>query len=235
MAMNLGGFEKYSFIDYPGCISSVVFTMGCNFHCPYCHNPELVRPAGNGPASPVSEDDILSFLEKRRKYVDGVVITGGEPLLHPGLPEFCRKIKALGLLVKIDTNGSNPDMLADLIPSGLVDYLAMDIKTDPDRYVPLITDGIDPGRIRKSIATVIGSGLPHEFRTTCVQPIVDEAAMHVIAGLVQGASLYALQAFRNEKVLDPAFFQQHPVQMPVAALEAFKSILDPSVKQCIIR
>ena len=233
--MNIGGFEKYSFIDYPGCISSVVFTRGCNFHCPYCHNPELVRPVEGESAASFSPEDILSFFEKRRKFIDGVVITGGEPFLQPHLPAFCRKIKSIGLSVKIDTNGSMPEMLSDLIQSRLVDYIAMDIKTDPDRYSPVIARDMDPMRIKSAVKVILASGLPHEFRTTCVTPIVDEAAFHVIAELVRGASLYALQIPRCEKVLEPSFFAQHPQHTSAAGLDEFVSILSPSVHQCIIR
>ncbi len=233
--MNIGGFEKYSFIDFPGCISSVVFTRGCNFCCPYCHNPELVKPGGDAPAAAVSEEDVLTFLEKRRKYIDGVVITGGEPFLQPDLTEFCQKLKMLGFSIKIDTNGSMPGMLFDLIRDGLADYIAMDVKTDPDRYVPLIAREVDPERICRSIEIIIGAGLPHEFRTTCVRPIVDEPAIRVIADLLRGASLHALQKPRNEKVLAPAFFEQNQWQFSDAELDAFQSILSQRVQRCIIR
>ncbi len=233
--MKIGGFEKYSFIDFPGCISSVVFTRGCNFHCPYCHNPDLVRPAGDDPAASVSEDDILAYLEKRRKYIDGVVVTGGEPFLQPDLPDFCRKIKALGLSVKIDTNGSMPERLTALIDDGLADYIAMDVKTAPDRYVPLLATDINPESIRKSIEIILASGLPHEFRTTCIKPIVDEAAFHVIAGLVDGAALYALQVPRAENVLDPSFFSRHQWMVSDDELHAFRRILSGAVDDCIVR
>lgn len=235
--MNIGGFEKYSFIDYPGLISSVVFTAGCNFHCPYCHNPELVRPAGeNSQAGPVSDVDILAFLEKRRKYVDGVVITGGEPTLQADLADWCRKIKALGMAVKLDTNGSFPRVLASLIGQGLVDYIAMDIKTDPARYEPYIATGIDPRQIEKSIEIVKSAGLPHEFRTTCVKPVIDKPAVQVIAELARGAGLYALQKpVISGKLLNPGFFNSHQRAFSDAELQSFQSILSDSVKQCIIR
>ncbi|MFO8111711.1 MAG: anaerobic ribonucleoside-triphosphate reductase activating protein [Desulfosalsimonadaceae bacterium] len=233
--MNIGGFEKYSFIDFPGCISSVVFTRGCNFCCPYCHNPELVQPGCEVQDAAVSEEDVLSFLEKRRKYVDGVVITGGEPFLQPDLPEFCQQLKMLGFSIKIDTNGSRPEMLAEVIRDGLADYIAMDVKTDPERYAPLIARELDPERIRRSIEIIIGAGLPHEFRTTCVRPIVDEPAVRVIAEMLRGASLHALQKPRSEKVLDPAFFEQNQWQFSDAELDAFQSILSQSVHRCIIR
>jgi pyruvate formate lyase activating enzyme len=233
--MNIGGFEKYSFIDYPGCISSVVFTVGCNFHCPYCHNPELVRPGSNGPAGRLSQSDILAFLEKRRKYLDGVVITGGEPTLQPDLQQFCREVKSLGLSVKLDTNGSNPSALAALVSGGLVDYIAMDIKTDPDHYVPLISHDINPQYIKDSIRIILESGLPHEFRTTCVIPMVDSSSIRAIARLVQGADLYALQKPHFDKILDSSFFSGDHRACLDEEMLAFQQILSASVKKCMIR
>jgi pyruvate formate lyase activating enzyme len=233
--MNIGGFEKYSFIDYPGCISSVVFTVGCNFHCPYCHNPELVRPGSNGPAGPFSQRDILVFLEKRRKYIDGVVITGGEPTLQPDLQQFCREVKSLGLQVKLDTNGSNPSALAALLSGDLVDYIAMDIKTDPEHYVPLISHDIDPQRIKDSIRIILESGIPHEFRTTCVTPIVDTSSIRMIARLVQGADRYALQNPHFDKILDSSFFSGEHRACLDEEMDTFRQILSVVVKKCIIR
>lgn len=237
--MKIGGFEKYSFIDYPGFISSVIFTRGCNFHCPYCHNPELVnlgKPASSDKMPTLTE--IFSFLAKRKKYIEGVVITGGEPALHPDLPDLCHEIKKRGFFLKIDTNGSFPGVISDLLKKGLVDYVAMDIKTDPERYAPVISSGINPADIRKSIELILASGLPHEFRTTCIKPVVDLRAFRSIAKIVKGAFLYALQMPRitlNAKVLDLSFFDQNVFAVDDLELEAFRSILSPSVGSCIIR
>ena len=232
--MKIGGFEKYSFIDYPDCIGSVVFTSGCNFHCPYCHNPGLVRPDKHSRQELSDENAIFSFLKKRKKYIDGIVITGGEPTLQADLPEFCRKIRDIGLLVKLDTNGSMPGVIEGLLQRGLVDYVAMDIKTSPDRYNNAICD-IDPCVIENSIELLLGSSLPFEFRTTCVKPIVDEDAIQQIAGLVRGAPLYVIQRPQLKKVLDPSFFDQQHRMITEAEIKSFKTILSSFVKKCIDR
>ena len=237
--MNIGGFEKYSFIDYPGLISSVIFTAGCNFHCPYCHNPELVgKGCGTLPAASVSLDAIFSFLERRKKFVEGVVISGGEPTLQKGLAELCRELQRMGLLVKLDTNGSLPGVLADLLNRGLIDYIAMDIKTDPDRYSPIISSDAVAANIHDSINLVLSSGVPHEFRTTCVHPVVDLNAFRAIARIVRGAFLYALQVPRignGKDILDFSFFNRSGSVSGDAELQGFRTVLSASVESCIIR
>lgn len=245
-AMRIGGFEKNSLIDFPGLISSVVFTRGCNFRCPYCHNPELVDPAGDvsprfsdtaftnvpGMVNPI---ECMAYIQKRRKYLDGVVISGGEPTLQGGLYQFCTDIKSLGLKVKVDTNGSRPDVITHLLRNDLADYIAMDIKTEPDRYSPWITRDLDPRLIRKTIDAILAWGVPHEFRTTCAAPIVDEKAFQVIGGLVRGADRYALQLPGNQKVLDPSFFKRHPAPVSGEELLSYQQILSGFVRDCFIR
>lgn len=232
--MHIGGIEKYSFIDYAPHIACVIFTSGCNFACPYCHNPELVRAGTGGGTDPESE--VFSFLLQRRKYLEAVVISGGEPTLQPDLPGFCARIKSMGYPVKLDTNGSRPEVLQRLISSRLVDYLAMDIKTDPEMYVARgISVEIDPLTIIESIELLRNSGIPHEFRTTCVKPVVDSDAVRRIADLVRGASLYALQKPQTVKVLNPSFFETSQYIVSDAELEFFRSTLSSSVRHCIIR
>lgn len=232
--MRIAAIQKNSFIDFPGRLSCVLFLQGCNFTCPYCHNPSLVRP-GAGGMETVAIKDILEFLEKRRGMLEGVVLTGGEPTLHPDLPELCAKVRELGYPVKLDTNGSHPAMLAELIREALVDYLAMDVKTAPDRYAPLIWPGADPEAIRESIRLVRHSDLPHEFRTTAVVPPVDAEAAAEIAALVDGADLYALQRFGDADVLCPGFFRETGRAATEAELETFRRIAEPRVKRCVIR
>ena len=162
--MKIAGFQKFSLIDYPGGVSGVVFTQGCNFRCPYCHNPELVDPrrfVGSIPA-----EDILGFLEDRRGKLDAVTITGGEPTLQGDLPVFIKEIKDMGFLVKIDTNGSMPTMLARLLAGGLVDYVAMDLKGPLERYPTLVGAAVNRRDLEESIALLGDAGLPHEYRTT---------------------------------------------------------------------
>lgn len=231
--MRIGGLQKYSLIDYPPRISCVLFTSGCNFHCPYCHNPELSAPGPNAAA--LEMEQVFSFLSARRKYLDAVVISGGEPTLHPDLPGLCRDIKSMGLLLKLDTNGSRPDMIARLTEERLVDYIAMDIKTAPDRYAPLICEHIDPGVICESAEMILHAGVAHEFRTTCVKPLIDEAAVESIAGLIRGADLHAIQRPRTRNVLCPEFFRDTKRIFTEETLSRFRAVFAAAAKRAIIR
>ena len=204
--MVLGGLQKNSFIDFPGKVSAVLFLAGCNFKCPYCHNPELVGGFSNCPAF-INENWMLDFLRKRKGLLDGVVISGGEPTLQDDLATLCDKLKNLGFPIKVDTNGSRPKVIRNLIRQGLVDYVAMDIKTVPLGYQALASSGFDPKSIQESIHIIMESGLDYEFRTTCIKPLVDENVVRDISELIQGSTLYALQRFRDDKVLKPEFFR----------------------------
>ena len=171
--MFLGGLQKNSLIDYPGKVSCVLFTSGCNFRCPYCHNPSLVVSVEKGKKEHIEEKAAMDFLHRRRGLLDGVVISGGEPTLHGDLFGLCRKIKQMGYPIKLDTNGSRPEMLTALIGEDLVDYIAMDIKTLPEYYGRYIKKGFDPQPLLSSIRLIMKSEKPYEFRTTCVNPIID--------------------------------------------------------------
>ncbi|MBS3731688.1 MAG: anaerobic ribonucleoside-triphosphate reductase activating protein [Desulfobacterales bacterium] len=231
--MRIGGLQKYSLIDYPPQISCVVFTAGCNFHCPYCHNPNLAAP---GPdTQELSVDEIWQFLETRGKYLDAVVISGGEPTLHPDLADFCRQIRSRGFALKIDTNGSHPAVIRELIGRDLVNYIAMDIKTAPERYPTAISNGIDPDAIRQTVRIILDSGLSHEFRTTCAKPFTDAAAVAEMAELIRGAHLHAIQKPRTEHVLTPKFFKDHDRLHSDAELAHFRSIFAGTVSRAIIR
>lgn len=232
--MTLGGLHRNSLIDYPGRISCVLFLTGCNFRCPYCHNPGLAR--GGPPQTPLCDDEeVYSFLERRRQFLEGVVLTGGEPTLTGDLVALCERIKTLGYPVKLDTNGSRPEVLKKLIREGLVDYVAMDIKTDPFRYSPVIAEELDPATIFKSVQVVMESAPAYEFRTTCVRPLVDRSAVEAIAELISGAPLYALQRFHQADVLDPAFFKDGDAVCGEEEILLFHSVAAPRVKSCIIR
>jgi len=165
--MQITGFEKFSLIDYPGQLVATIFLFGCNFRCGFCHNPELVIT--DKARNVIPEEKILQFLKERKKYLEGVCITGGEPLINQDLPEFLRKIKDIGYLVKLDTNGSKPDLLKKIIDGGLVDYVAMDIKSDKDNYDLLAGKEVELPNIEKSIKIIINSGLDYEFRTTVIK------------------------------------------------------------------
>lgn len=172
--MIIGGVEKLTLIDFPGKLSAIIFTQGCNFRCQFCYNPLLVMPIGDiklryqKDHSAIPESDLFAFLESRRGKLDAVVVSGGEPTLHHDLPEFLAKIKALGYAIKLDSNGTNPEMLEKVISAGLVDYLAMDIKAPLDKYEQVVACPVDTDKIVKSIAVIKSSGVPYEFRTTMV-------------------------------------------------------------------
>lgn len=230
--MIIGGIQKNSLIDYPSKISCVLFTSGCNFRCPYCHNPDLVRP----PFQSTPMETIFAFLERRKSLLDGVVITGGEPTLHDDLSEFCSRIKSLGYCVKLDTNGSRPSVIRALIKKKQIDYIAMDVKTLPDHYVPHIVQTIDPQAITESISLILNSGLAHEFRTTCVQPFVNGPVIEKISHILRGANLLAFQQAKiSDKVLNPVFFREKDWKIATDTLKSFQAIAAPFVKKTIIR
>ena len=203
--MKIGGLQKFSLIDYPGRISAIVFTQGCNFRCPYCHNPELVDPAQYGPI--LSEEEVIFFLEKRRGKLDAVTLTGGEPTLQPDIDRFLQEIKGMGYLTKIDTNGSNPDVLDRLIRGHLVDYLAMDVKGPLKKYERIVNAKVKTAKIRRSIELITASGIEHEFRTTVVRSQLDNEDLIAIAELLK-KGLYVLQSFVPAKTLDHEFMAE---------------------------
>ncbi len=233
--MRLGGLQKTSLIDFPGKVSCVVFSKGCNFACPYCHNPELVRPEGTATPFCYTEEAIYDFLKKRQAFLDGVVVSGGEPTIQPRLPTFCEKIKAMGYAVKLDTNGSRPDMIGRLIGQGLVDYIAMDIKTDPAQYGLLAAEVCLYDRLLSSIRLIMERAPAYEFRTTCVDFLINDQTMRNIGRTIQGAKLYALQGVHLTNVLDPVFFREHVGIIDEQGLRHLKGVADPWVEQCIVR
>lgn len=204
--MKIGGLQKVSLIDYPGKVGAVVFTQGCNFRCPYCHNPELVDPSLFRETIP--EEDILAFLKARRGKLDAVTVTGGEPTLQDDLSSFLQKIKDLSFLVKIDTNGSRPAVIGLLIQKGLVDYFAMDLKGPLNKYEIITHSKITISDIKESIALITGSGVLHEFRTTLVASLLTGNDIMEIAKLIPSARRYVLQKFVPSKLLDNHFGQE---------------------------
>jgi len=227
-----GGIQKNSLIDYPGKICCVIFFSGCNFHCPYCHNPELAKGMA---LERWPEEKVYDFLEQRKGFLEGVVISGGEPCIHPDVIHVCQTIRKMGYPVKMDTNGSCPDVLENLIARGLLDYVAMDIKTIPENYGRYIQNNCDTDSIISSIRLIIESGLQHEFRTTCIKPLISESMVEKICGLIQGADRYVLQQFRHKHVLNPGFFQNNDCTVSSDELQRFCSIARKWVDCCIIR
>ncbi len=192
-----------SLVDYPGKTAAVVFTQGCNFRCSYCHNKELVIPACFWPA--IAQEEVLTFLVKRQGLLGGLVITGGEPTLQKDLLDFLRKVRPLGFAIKLDTNGSRPDILKAAIEEKLVDFIAMDVKAPLEIYNKLVGVVVDTTLIEESIAIIKNSGLDHQFRTTLVRPLLGFEDMSKLAILVSGAKRYVLQNFRAcENLLEPA-------------------------------
>lgn len=203
--MKIRGFNKTTLLDYPGHVAATVFTGGCNFRCPFCHNADLVLNPESQPLVP--EEEVLSHLKKRRGILEGVCITGGEPTLQPDLPDFIRKIRELGYLVKLDTNGYRPEVLMSLLTEDMLDYVAMDVKASPDNYQKASScPGLDFSRIEESIALLKECKIPYEFRTTVVQGIHTVQEFDAIGRLLEGSRAYYLQAFReNENVIQEGF------------------------------
>lgn len=194
--MNIAGFQKLTLLDYPGRTACTVFTGGCNLRCPFCHNAGLVLPQSERPGVP--EEEILSYFKKRRNILDGVVITGGEPLLHRELPAFLEKVKACGLAVKLDTNGSFPERLEALVRSGLVDYVAMDIKNSAALYERTAgVPGLDIASIMRSKELLMEGRVDFEFRTTLVRGLHTEESVTDLARLIAGNEKFFLQQFKN--------------------------------------
>ncbi len=230
--MVFAGLQKHSLIDYPGKVSCVAFVTGCNFQCPYCHNPDLAR--GNYPQR-ISEKAFLAFLTPRLSFLDGVVVTGGEPTLQPGLAELCRTLGAMGLAVKLDTNGSRPDVLLRLIECSCIDSIAMDLKTDLQGYGPPLCRKSMGAEIEKSIRIIMDSGLDYEFRTTCAPPFVDEARMGRMACSIRGAKRYILQACNPGDMLDADFFNGMAPRLSEEQMTRLRQIAAPLVASCGIR
>lgn len=183
-----------SLIDYPGKICAVVFTRGCNFRCPFCHNSSLVLPECFSPGA-ISEEEVFGFLKRRKGKLEAVVISGGEPTIQRDLPVFTERIKSMGYAVKLDTNGTSPGVLEELLRLNLLDYLAMDIKAPFYKYPVLAGRAVDIDSIRKSISLIMNSGLDYEFRTTMVKPFLGLEHVLEISGFIPGAKKYVLQPF----------------------------------------
>ena len=183
--MIIGGIQKFSLIDYPGKTCAIIFTRGCNFRCRYCHNPELVIPEKYAPEIPLSQ--IYDFLESRRDKLDAVCITGGEPTQHTDLIEMLKIIKSMGFLIKLDSNGSRPEMLKKIISKKLVDYLAMDIKAPLEDYSKIMGWPVPIEKLKKSIELIMNSGVDYEFRTTIAKCLTSKDDLRKIAKTIQGA------------------------------------------------
>ncbi len=193
--MLISGLQKLTLLDYPGRVACTVFTGGCNFRCPFCHNAPLVLPERLARDS--SEEAVLAFLSKRRGVLDGVAVTGGEPLLHRDIGAFLEKVKALGFSVKLDTNGSFPDRLRALVSAGLVDRVAMDVKNSPALYEKTAGAAVDMAAIARSRDFLLSGSVDYEFRTTVVKGLHTKESLMDAARWIRGAKEYYLQQFKD--------------------------------------
>jgi len=224
--MNIGGFLPVSLSDYPGHVAAVVFTQGCNFRCPFCHNGNLI-PLARPACDLLCEEEILKSVAARRGKLDAVVVSGGEPTLQPDLPEFLHELKKLGYAVKLDTNGSRPDVLESLLKSKLIDYVAMDIKAPLPFYGRLAGVTIDVSAIRQSIELLSRGGIDHEFRTTEVRPLLDAGDMNEIRALVPSESTHRIQPFRREHAL-AGWLRQSEAEQPTQ-----RARMQPRIEQAV--
>lgn len=195
--MNIGGFQKTSLLDYPDKISAIIWTIGCNLRCPFCYNTRLV----NGNIDPISEEEILEFLENRINKLEAIVITGGEPLLQEDILEFITKIKQMGYLIKIDTNGANPYKLETLLEKKLIDYVSMDVKASKHKYELLTGKPVDISKIDASISIIKEFAPDYEFKTTIIPTLLDKQDILEIASWLNKSKRYYLQQFKNNTLL----------------------------------
>ena len=214
--MKIGGLERLTLIDYPGKVAATVFTVGCNFRCPYCYSSEIVVPEKIENQPIIPEKEFFDFLDNRKGLLEGIVVCGGEPTIHQNLPVFIKKIKEKGFLVKLDTNGSNPEVLNNLIQDSLVDYVAMDIKGPKEKYGLMtglnnLWDEVMMEKIEKSIEVLKNSEIDYEFRTTVVPDVLKKEDLLKIANWIRPAKKYYLQNYRAEKeTINPEFMKKKP-------------------------
>lgn len=209
--MRFGGFQPFSLSDFPGCVAAIAFAQGCNFRCPFCHNGSLL-PKNPPQRALFTDADILGFLKQRKRFLDGVVITGGEPTIHDDLETFLGHVRTLGLKIKLDTNGSRPEQLSRLIRYRFVDYVAMDVKAPLHKYSHLSGVPVDAQAIRESIGIISNSGIPHHFRTTAVNHLLNEHDLQSIREGLPSHSLHVVQPFKPDNALDRMVHHTHPIQ-----------------------
>ncbi len=227
--MNINGLQKLTLLDYPGKTACTVFLAGCDMRCPFCHNSELLD--GAAPAL-MDDKELLAFLNTRIGLLDGVAITGGEPLLRKDLPDLLREIKKLGFSIKLDTNGFHPETLKAILDKKLIDYVAMDIKNSPEKYAQTCgLENVDISKVQQSIELIKNSSIMYEFRTTVVNELHDESSFEGISAMIAGASQYFLQAFVDrDSVLYTGFTSPDKEK-----LERFAKIVEKTVVKVQIR
>lgn len=231
--IQIGGLQKLTLIDYPGKIAATVFLIGCDFRCPFCYSSELVLPEKIKKQPRISEKEFFEFLKKRNGLLEAVTICGGEPCLNKDLPKFVKKIKKIGYAVKIDTNGSFPEMIRHLIDKKLIDYVAMDIKAPKEKYEKVTGGRANVKYIERSISFLKENKIDYEFRTTFVPTVLNKEDILKIARWISGAKKYYLQNFRPEKTVDPKFEKIKPY--PEKYLLEIQKSISPFFDICQLR
>ena len=201
--MNICGYQKTTLLDYPGHVAATIFTGGCNFRCPFCHNSDLVVNSTMSPC--ISQEEIFAFLKKRKNVLSGICITGGEPTLQTNLSEFIKKVRSLGYKIKLDTNGYRPDVISSLLEDNLLDYIAMDIKAELSNYAKVSgIPNLDTSKIKESISIIENSGIDYEFRTTVVKELHSQEDFLEISEMLSSSSPYFIQSFKDSgNILTP--------------------------------
>lgn len=217
--MIISGFQKLTLLDFPDTLAAIIFTQGCLMYCGYCHNPEMIPHKKSNTDPMLETENILQFLKKRKGLLQGVVISGGEPTIHSDLPDFIRSIKEMGFKIKLDTNGVHPEMVEKLLKENLLDYIAMDIKQCPEKYMNLVKfDCIN--NVTKSINIIKNSGVDYEFRSTILPFCHTQKDIQNMGKMIRGAKKWYLQSFRPLKTLDKTFQSKHPfTQKELCALQ----------------
>jgi pyruvate formate lyase activating enzyme len=232
--MIIAGLQKLTLVDYPGKLACTVFLAGCNFRCPWCYNPELVLPEKIEKGFKMTKKDFFDFLKFRTNLLDGVVVCGGEPTLNKDLPIFCKRIKKMGYLIKLDTNGSNPEMIKVLINEKLIDYVAMDIKAPKQKYKEATGSKIDIKQIQKSIDILKKGKVNYEFRTTMIPKLLGKEDIIEIVRWIGPAKKYFLQSFQGERdTINSDFKGVNPCLKEY--LFDIKKVISPFFEICDVR
>lgn len=227
--MKIHGLQKMTLLDFPGKVACTVFLGGCDMRCPFCHNAEIISM--DAPAE-MEEEEFFAFLSKRQGLLDGVAFTGGEPTLRPDLMDVMKRIREMGFLIKLDTNGNHPDRLIEIVEAGLVDYVAMDIKNSPAKYGETIgIPGFDITKVKKSVEFLKSGKVDYEFRTTCVKPFHDENSMREIGEWIRGANKYFLQGFVDRDTVPDKNLGAYTEE----EMKRFLEIVTPYVKDAELR
>jgi len=231
--MELGGLQKLTLIDFPGRMACTIFLTGCNFRCPFCYSSELVLPEKIKKQPKISQKELFKFLKEREKLLEGVTICGGEPTASKGLISLVKKIKKMGFLVKLDTNGSDPELLKKIIDQKLIDYIAMDLKGPKENYSKFAGVKVDIKKIQKSIDILKEGKVDYEFRSTIVPTLHTKEDVIEMAKWIRGARRYYLQNFRPEKTIDPKFEKIKPY--PQESLLEIQKVISPFFETCQVR